>query len=261
MHLDSLHEEGATSSLSLIRNDSLVCFVHHRCRTNHSVRHATFSKIPPSTVGIQFTFITLNILSQMYGRRTKGAHMFTVLASNGVADVILLLRCYVVWGKRWKIIIAPICAFIISHVAAIIVMATSATTLLPSVIAGTTAFNTLLLSSLIAFRLYRMSRHTKEYLGPRPKNMYNALITISLESGILYAAFLLFILAMTLDDYSVNSAIIDLCIRSWSVIAAMMPTIIVVRVALGISLDDEEGSIKSIRGTGDSDSLYSKDSE
>ncbi|EEB97204.1 hypothetical protein MPER_03524, partial [Moniliophthora perniciosa FA553] len=153
-----------------------------------------------------------------------------------------LLRCYVVWGKRWKIIIAPTCAFI---VAAVIVMATSATTLLPSVIAGTTAFNTLLLSSLIAYRLYRMSRDAKEYWGPKPKNIYNILIAISLESGILYAALLLFILTMTLNDYSVDSTIIDLCIRSWSVIAAMMPTIIVVRVALGISLDDEESTLKS----------------
>uniref|UniRef100_A0A0W0FDT4 Uncharacterized protein n=1 Tax=Moniliophthora roreri TaxID=221103 RepID=A0A0W0FDT4_MONRR len=72
-----------------------------------------------------------------------------------------------------------------------------------------------------------MSRNARDYLGRKPKNMYNTLIVITLESGILYAALLFFILGMTLDNYSVDSKVIDLCIRSWSVIAAMMPTIIV----------------------------------
>uniref|UniRef100_A0A0W0FDX1 Integral membrane protein n=1 Tax=Moniliophthora roreri TaxID=221103 RepID=A0A0W0FDX1_MONRR len=176
------------------------------------------------------------------------AHFMMILASNATADAILLSRCYIVWGRRWKIIVLPLFAYIGSHFTALAMMAFFGSAVIQNVLAGATAFNNLLLSSLIAFRIYKMSRNAKTYLGPRPMSMYKTLIAISLESGIIYAALLLLVLGLTLTHYSVDSGLVDFSIRSWSVISGMMPTAIIVRVALGISFDDVESSIASIQG-------------
>ncbi|KAI3597589.1 hypothetical protein WG66_003186 [Moniliophthora roreri] len=167
---------------------------------------------------------------------------------SATADAILLSRCYIVWGRRWKIIVLPLFAYIGSHFTALAMMAFFGSAVIQNVLAGATAFNNLLLSSLIAFRIYKMSRNAKTYLGPRPMSMYKTLIAISLESGIIYAALLLLVLGLTLTHYSVDSGLVDFSIRSWSVISGMMPTAIIVRVALGISFDDVESSIASIQG-------------
>ncbi|KAI3602205.1 hypothetical protein WG66_002486 [Moniliophthora roreri] len=172
-----------------------------------------------------------------------------------------LMRCYILWKKRWKVIGAPAIVCFVSHFATvgfIVHNGTGAISVLGSVmVAGATIVNNLVLSSLIAFRIYRMSRSTMTYLGPRPKNLYKMLIAISLESGIFYAAWLF--VGFTLSFIQVPG-FFDGCLRTWPIIASMMPTIIVVRVALGISFGDTESPIMSLRESRDSDMNFERGS-
>ncbi|ESK89573.1 hypothetical protein Moror_8706 [Moniliophthora roreri MCA 2997] len=183
-----------------------------------------------------------------------------LLASTDVA-LTTLMRCYILWKKRWKVIGAPAIVCFVSHFATvgfIVHNGTGAISVLGSVmVAGATIVNNLVLSSLIAFRIYRMSRSTMTYLGPRPKNLYKMLIAISLESGIFYAAWLF--VGFTLSFIQVPG-FFDGCLRTWPIIASMMPTIIVVRVALGISFGDTESPIMSLRESRDSDMNFERGS-
>ncbi|KAI3602620.1 hypothetical protein WG66_009226 [Moniliophthora roreri] len=140
----------------------------------------------------------------------------TALASSLVSDAILLWRCYVVWGKRRRIVILPAFLYVAAHVVGLVLASSDVVVmgnwfgydekipLSPSIVvaisAGVVGLNNLLLSSLIAFRIFRISCEVVAYLGSRSKSMYRTIIAVTLESGLLYSAFLnvLFIIVMGL---------------------------------------------------------------
>ncbi|KAK7039082.1 hypothetical protein VNI00_010246 [Paramarasmius palmivorus] len=176
-------------------------------------------------------------------KRLDIAHLSIVLVTNALADAILLYRCYIVWGGRWKVIVIPTLIYVASHVAASIVMGVLMTSALPTA----SWFNSVLKSfkELMwmdpAVRLYKLMYDTTGYLGSKSKRLYRMLITISLESGILYAGLLLFVFGWALSSNGLNiSTELDACIRSWSIILGIMPTVIIFRVAIGVSFGDEK---------------------
>ncbi|ESK83778.1 hypothetical protein Moror_11098 [Moniliophthora roreri MCA 2997] len=189
-------------------------------------------------------------------RVISSARLEPIIVSSAIADAILLWRCYAVWGKRWKIVIAPILFYVGSHTSAFALVAVRDTEIVGTVTAaGAVALNNLLLSMLIAFRIFTMSREASAFLGPRARDMYRTAIVATLESGIIYSAFLGVIVSLGIDLlrhsdrddlYGRNQAIIT-CLRSWASIAGIASTIIIVRVALGISLNDVDGTIRSLR--------------
>uniref|UniRef100_A0A0W0G6M2 G protein-coupled receptor n=1 Tax=Moniliophthora roreri TaxID=221103 RepID=A0A0W0G6M2_MONRR len=201
------------------------------------------------------------------------AHYLIILVNNALADAILGCFKGFSFHSPSDFIIPIVNAMLhfveetmeghwsscdLATVGFIVHNGTGAISVLGSVmVAGATIVNNLVLSSLIAFRIYRMSRSTMTYLGPRPKNLYKMLIAISLESGIFYAAWLF--VGFTLSFIQVPG-FFDGCLRTWPIIASMMPTIIVVRVALGISFGDTESPIMSLRESRDSDMNFERGS-
>ncbi|EEB95771.1 hypothetical protein MPER_05207 [Moniliophthora perniciosa FA553] len=195
------------------------------------------------------------------------------LLSSSVADAILLWRCYTVWGKRRRVIVLPAIFYIAAHTVCLVVgfVFTSSDVegfgqvleyekivnhsyTIAAISAGVVGLNNLLLSSLIAFRIFRMSREVVAYLGARPKSMYRTIIAVTLESGLLYSAFLnvLFIIGMvstfSTDTNFASAIVLPICLRIWAPIAGLVSTTIIIRVALGID-NDMENTIIPFRAT------------
>ncbi|KAI3616820.1 hypothetical protein WG66_004129 [Moniliophthora roreri] len=136
------------------------------------------------------------------------------------------------------------------------------------VAAGAIGLNNLFLSGLIAFRICKINRGVAAYLGPRARNMYWTAKAATLESGLFYSAYLgvLAIIEIetvvaqedyrnplgtyTVADQSKLLALQDTrdaMLRLWAPIAGIASTIVIVRVALGISLNDTKSTILTMQ--------------
>uniref|UniRef100_A0A0W0FDR4 Uncharacterized protein n=1 Tax=Moniliophthora roreri TaxID=221103 RepID=A0A0W0FDR4_MONRR len=160
--------------------------------------------------------------------------------------------------------ILPVLLYLVGHVAGLVLtsfdivvpvsgfLAFTLGTLATVAAAGIVGLNNLLLSTLITYRIFRINREVVAYLGPKSKSMYRAIITATLESGLLYSAFLVILLIVYVVPFATGTenpvvfVMQDICIRIWAPIG-IVSTIIVVRVTLGISLDSVESAIISIR--------------
>ncbi|KAK7018003.1 hypothetical protein VNI00_018460 [Paramarasmius palmivorus] len=168
-----------------------------------------------------------------------------------VADIILLWRCYIVWGKRWRVVIFPFLFSIGFHG---VVLADGNADVSYTVGIGGIALNNLFLSCLIA-------RQVTQYVKDSPQNMYRTIIAATLESGVIYAAFRITIAALQIDSYrgSMESGIEQslrnfniqyILFRSWPSIAGVTTSLVIVRVSLGIAFNDLKTEIMTVRGPG-----------
>uniref|UniRef100_A0A0W0G7D5 Uncharacterized protein n=1 Tax=Moniliophthora roreri TaxID=221103 RepID=A0A0W0G7D5_MONRR len=223
------------------------------------------------TFGWPFNVSLLNVSS-------TGASIILVIA-NTVADALLLWRCYLVWGSRVKPIVVPAVLCLANNVAGLVVIGMRQSI---NVHSGTTSSNTLaiisnasppkmfivflygtlvsnvILTAMIAGRIYYVIRPTFALLGPSVRRTYKTAIAISLESGVLYPIALLIyaaILPITKHQLEVQSispktevvitskTFHDLLIQ----IVGIAPTLIIIRVGLGYCLVDGQcGTPKAI---------------
>ncbi|ESK83636.1 hypothetical protein Moror_12025 [Moniliophthora roreri MCA 2997] len=183
------------------------------------------------------------------------------ILSSAIADGILLWRCYVVWGKRWKIVALPFVVLLGGHVFGLtIVYDYLIAPLKSTLLAIFIGVNSLLLTMLLAFRIFKISREVTKYLGPKARSMYSLVLAAMMECGLLYTLLLTiyFSLAASLMQQGgtlfvgLNAADprakgITICVRALAPVAGINSTFIVVRVALGISLNDFESAMSSMR--------------
>ncbi|KAK7028060.1 hypothetical protein VNI00_015011 [Paramarasmius palmivorus] len=200
---------------------------------------------------------------------------------SAVADAILLWRFYMVWGRRWRIAIVPL---ILDFSVVSFVVTSGSTQLVPlhvaAIAAGIVSLNNIILSTLIAFQICSIGHQIEHYLGSRSRNMYRTALSATLESGVVYSTFLIGIVAIYIDlirrdpslskgdgdpslskgneDPSLLKAdedyphiyALEFLLRAWPCVSGITSTIIIVRVALGISFNDVESAISSLRADG-----------
>ncbi|KAK7023568.1 hypothetical protein VNI00_016654 [Paramarasmius palmivorus] len=177
-----------------------------------------------------------------------------------------LWRFYMVWGRRWRIGIAPLISVFCVHAVASFVVTSGSTQSIPLSVVATTAgivsLNNIILSTLIAFRIFSIGRQIGNYLGPRSWGMYRTVFSATLESGVVYSTFLIGIVAIYIDHIRRDPSLsrvdedyphlyaLDFLLRAWPCVSGITSTIIIVRVALGISFNDVESAISSLRADG-----------
>ncbi|KAK7028056.1 hypothetical protein VNI00_015007 [Paramarasmius palmivorus] len=194
------------------------------------------------------------------------------LLCSAVADAILLWRFYTVWGRRWMIAIVPL---ILDFSVVSFVVTSGSTQLVPlhvaAIAAGIVSLNNIILSTLIAFQICSIGHQIEHYLGSRSRNMYRTALSATLESGVVYSTFLIGIVAIYIDlirrdpslskgdeDPSLSKGdedyphiyALEFLLRAWPCVSGITSTIIIVRVALGISFNDVESAISSLRADG-----------
>uniref|UniRef100_A0A0W0EYN0 Uncharacterized protein n=1 Tax=Moniliophthora roreri TaxID=221103 RepID=A0A0W0EYN0_MONRR len=173
-----------------------------------------------------------------------------------MADLMLLHRCYVIWGSS-KWIVFPFIFIVLSLAICEIVASAFAVTgisntadpakvqlyLLGSTI--DTIFSlaemgvNIILTLLTAGRIWWISREARKHMGPAIKTKYNTIVAIILESGILYPIFLTTAVVYNLlltDSGSTGSVPFQLLLVTYQV-AGIAPTLIIIGAARGKTVE------------------------
>ncbi|ESK89990.1 hypothetical protein Moror_7942 [Moniliophthora roreri MCA 2997] len=194
--------------------------------------------------------------SSLSGKFQEAAFWFFTLI-NTLAEIILIHRTWVVWGFSKRIIIIPI-LFTLANLATGIVghmltqlrstqktaegLSETQSILFSGVFMGVNVLTNLVLTGLLAGRIWYIRHTNSKLLGRVYTKRYSALISIILESGALYPLFLIANIVLTFGVFPVKdrlriahaAAIIS---NSLGLVAAIAPTLIVVRAGLGISIE------------------------
>ncbi|KAJ3781526.1 hypothetical protein GGU10DRAFT_106762 [Lentinula aff. detonsa] len=174
------------------------------------------------------------------------------VAANIIADALLLYRCYIVWASRKYIIAIPVLISLINTVIAIIAAALvknnagrllvtagvknsslQVASIITDAFLSVNLFTNLMLTCLIAGRIWWIARATRQALGVNDSNdkSINSIAAMVLESGLLYPIALIFGLALTVKGTVEVQPMLTL-------IVGIAPTLIMVRTDLGISIED-----------------------
>jgi len=157
-----------------------------------------------------------------------------------LADSFFVWRCYIVWNKRWSIIVLPVIIVLGTTTAIIVVCwefsrSEPGNVVFDSVLAPwiTSAFSmtlstTVICTGLIAFRIWRSQRLLKQ---ARVHSTLLPVMVMIVESGAIYSAALISIIAAFASGNNSQYIIIDFLPS----LIGIVFTLIIIRVALGIS--------------------------
>ncbi|KAI3612945.1 hypothetical protein WG66_005469 [Moniliophthora roreri] len=205
-----------------------------------------------------------------------------LIGSNIFADTILIWRCFVLWGRRRRIIILPVLSCMANNASAIISLATAPEYMIKTVIYGITnckeyhfyaafligsVLTNVFITGLLAGRILYISRQSTDYIGKDVNKMYRMILAITLESGLLYPVFLIIFLSCYISDSEQFSrslsglrapGVISL-VAGYSLhqIAGIAPTLVIVRTSLGISIEDSRSLVSTFRTQADDQALRS----
>ncbi|KAJ7682632.1 hypothetical protein DFH06DRAFT_1161709 [Mycena polygramma] len=170
--------------------------------------------------------------------------------ANTLADGFLIYRCYVIWGSNWRPVVFPLVSYactIIGGFLGLLPLSGSAERFALELAYGTTFFTNVLASFLAAGRIWWISRRIAILLGKRKgQARYMDLTAIILESGLIYPATLIITIVVYLVPATPTVAVLS-CIAAAYHLVGIAPTMIIVRVGLGVSTDDVEKSVNLSR--------------
>ncbi|KAJ8073793.1 hypothetical protein PM082_012071 [Marasmius tenuissimus] len=187
----------------------------------------------------------------------------TYVLSNFVAHIILISRCFLVWGQRWRIIVIPAILSVACNAAGLVtaatvehfrptgsysmfsLRATGGTPLLITFIAVDLFIN-VLLTLMLAGRIFVITRTTREILGSNVRTMYHSLVVIIIESGMLYPITLILLPALA------STAGMNIVAFSLVQIVGITPTLVIVRVGLGNHVEDVQSCLETMRAASNS---------
>ncbi|KAF7339171.1 Rtt106 domain-containing protein [Mycena venus] len=171
------------------------------------------------------------------------------LMANTIADTIIIYRCYVIWAYNWRVIAFPAfgygCTLIASVVVALPLSQAAKQPAVAVIVAATFATN-VSAASLAAGRIWWISHRTALFIGRTSRRKFDNLTAIILESGLIYPASLIVNIAVRFLSPATFPFLT--CIAGAYHIVAIAPTLIIVRVGLGVSTDDVEKSVAMSRG-------------
>ncbi|ESK83126.1 hypothetical protein Moror_15023 [Moniliophthora roreri MCA 2997] len=159
--------------------------------------------------------------SEFIRERLCTAKFELLIASSAVADAILLWRCYTVWDGRWRVVLFPTLLYLSCHVTGFVLDAPQS----QAVKEGYRSPSGLLIGSLDIAAIVAGAIGINNLL-------LSSLIGYQGEESLV-----------------LHDTFIDIGMRTWSSLAGIMSTIIIVRVALGTGFNQIEGTVTSMRTT------------
>ncbi|KAJ7215099.1 hypothetical protein B0H12DRAFT_358545 [Mycena haematopus] len=174
------------------------------------------------------------------------------VTSNVIADGIFIYRCYCIWGFRKRIIAVPIILLVASGClgyASVIACGSEGYSeflfinwLFPLAVVFSVLTNVVLMA-LTAGRIWWIACGARVIMGPAVVKQYRTVIAMILESGAVYCTpGLLYLIFLGIRPSSTQ-----VIFAALAQVVGIAPTIIVVRVGLGNSVD----SVDSFREGGD----------
>ncbi|KAJ7088113.1 hypothetical protein C8R44DRAFT_819491, partial [Mycena epipterygia] len=199
-----------------------------------------------------------NPLPMLYGpddpvivRRLGILIKFRCTLANCIADGIFVHRCYVLWGRKLRPVALPafsFCCTIIAGILGLIPLSGTSERVATAVCMCTIFCTNVLAASLAAGRIWWISRRIARLMGGRnPRKKYMDLTAILLESGLIYPLTLVIIIGIFLSP-ATSTASVLIAIAVCYHMVAIAPTLIIVRIGLGVSTDDVDTSVTLSRG-------------
>ncbi|KAF5367695.1 hypothetical protein D9758_009872 [Tetrapyrgos nigripes] len=199
--------------------------------------------------------------------------------ANVIADFILIHRCYKLWKSKKRVIAFPVFISVVNNGLALVRMIfqaiwakdmitddfetldsdtlSSIGKLGPDFLISFLAVNlfaNLLIPFMIAGRIWWIGRQASKFIGRRKNSLTRRSITaICLESGIIYPVLLIPTLAVYVPIYTSTASFNFLgdLIPMLTQVVGIAPTFIIVRVALGISIENVQDTAASWDNEGD----------
>ncbi|KAK7061036.1 hypothetical protein VNI00_000771 [Paramarasmius palmivorus] len=244
----------------------------------------TVNSVSGADIALQFSSDTSNLNASTTGVlvvliMSKSAtvfsprNIFSKSYSSVVADTLLrfkIWRCYLVWAARIKFVVLPAGLCVLNNVAALVIALVdprhaieissssehpqpnvTPPTLFPVFLYGALISN-IVLTSMIAGRIYYVIRNDLTLLGPQVQRTYKTAVAVSIESGILYPIALAVEAAIIPAIHHVDPNenvkhiryhILGIVGRTMYLlliqIVGIAPTLIVIRIGLGYCVVDE----------------------
>ncbi|KAJ7319347.1 hypothetical protein DFH08DRAFT_390918 [Mycena albidolilacea] len=153
------------------------------------------------------------------------------VANSGIADGLFIYRCYIIWNRNIYVVILPIIMLVITVVFGV----DQALPLAPFF--GITLATTVLVAALTAGRIWWIGRQTRAHLKPDVQRRYSNSISVIVESGVIYSVGLLAYLILG----AIPSTLVaqDPTVDMLAQLVGIVPTLVIVRVGLGLSLQSE----------------------
>jgi len=171
--------------------------------------------------------------------------------ANAIADGIIIYRCYVIWGSKWRPVILPVFSYactLIGGILGLIPLSGTSERAATAVCMATIFCTNVLASSLAAGRIWWISRRIAKLQGRgNSRKIYTNLSAILLESGLIYPAALVISVGIFVSPTTPTVSVL-ICVAACYHIVGIAPTLIIVRVGLGVSTDEADKSLTLSEG-------------
>ncbi|KAJ6563609.1 hypothetical protein DFH09DRAFT_1158494 [Mycena vulgaris] len=171
------------------------------------------------------------------------ANNMIYVTNNVLADGLVIYRCYVIWSRNIYVVILPIIMLIVTSI-----FGWDLDLPLPPFFELSLATN-VLVTGLTAGRIWWICRQARMYLKTEMQKQYVSSISIIVESGVIYSASVLayLILGAIPSAEVVQNPVVEMLGQ----LVGIVPTLIIVRVGLGVSIQSIESTVKSARAMDD----------
>ncbi|KAJ7210849.1 hypothetical protein GGX14DRAFT_565448 [Mycena pura] len=170
--------------------------------------------------------------------------------SNWIADGIFVHRCYVIWGRKWQPVALPAFSYfctIVGGIVELLPLSGNSQLAAMAVCMGTIFCTNVLSTSLAAGRIWWISRRIAKLQGAKnPRKRYMELTAILIESGLIYPVTLVVIIGLWLTP-ATSIASVLVTVGACYHIVAIAPTLIIVRIGMGVSTDDVDTTLNLSR--------------
>ncbi|KAJ7154325.1 hypothetical protein C8R43DRAFT_440122 [Mycena crocata] len=166
-----------------------------------------------------------------------------LVTNNAVADSLFIYRCFIIWGRRWQVIVVPLLMLVTTTVLGYLWAYEVDYGLSGSYIDAPVALfilnvlTNIVLMALTAGRIWWIRRDARVVLGSGFIRRYNNAIEIIMESGSIYCiSVIVYFVAVSLPRPII--LLESLIGGALPQIMNIAPTLIIVRVGLGHATED-----------------------
>ncbi|KAJ7022173.1 hypothetical protein C8F04DRAFT_1240908 [Mycena alexandri] len=157
--------------------------------------------------------------------------------NNVIADGLVIYRCYCVWNYNGYVVIVPILSLIATSLFGLDL------DLPAKPFYGLSLATNILVNMLTAGRIWWIYREARMCLKTDMQKKYLSSLAILVESGVLYSATVLaFLILVTIVPTRISTPAIYQMLAQ---IMGIAPTLIIVRVGLGVSVQNVEITVKA----------------
>jgi len=161
--------------------------------------------------------------------RLELAGAVVYVTNNLLADALLIYRCYVIWNTIW-ITVVPLILLVTTMVLGYMIQ-------LPLFFILSLTIN-LFVPALVAGRLWWVIRRIRSPSGEITRKKGRNAMIIILESGLIYSLFV----SIHMGFFHSQNPMDEIIYAALGQIVGIVPTLIIVRVGLGVSQNGSEGT-------------------